>query len=69
MLSWIVNNLGSILVLAVLLLTVGLVLAFHLRRKRQGKSSCGCGCASCPMADKCHPKEDENKAGGKKPTP
>ena len=58
MLSWIANNVGSILVLAVLLLTVGLILAFHLRRKRQGGSSCGCGCSSCPMAERCHTKEE-----------
>ena len=61
MLSWIASNVGSILVLAVLLLTVGLILAFRLRRKRQGGSSCGCGCSSCPMADKCHGEEKEDR--------
>ena len=45
MFAWIAQNLGTILVSAVLLV---------IRQKKQGKSSCGAGCAHCANAGCCH---------------
>ena len=54
MLAFLAENIGSITVLAILLLTVTLVTVALIRKKRRGEGSCGSGCGSCPMAGKCH---------------
>ena len=59
MLTWLSANLGTILVLAVLLAVVGMILRKMIRDKRQGKTSCGCGCEGCALHGQCH--------GGAKP--
>ena len=46
MLQWLSENLGTILVCAVLVLVVGLVIRKIIRDKRSGKS-CDCGCGGC----------------------
>lgn len=38
---------GTVLVLAVLLVVVGLIVRGMVRDRKQGKSSCGGDCASC----------------------
>ena len=48
------QNIGTIIVLALLSLIVFLVVFFKLRAKKQGKGGCSCGCADCPMSGKCH---------------
>lgn len=54
MLQWIAANIATILVCIVLILTVGLVIRYLVRQKKQGRSSCGCNCASCAMRGACH---------------
>lgn len=53
MLTWIIENLGTIIISAVLILAVAAVLVNMARNKRKGKSSCGCGCAGCPAGGIC----------------
>jgi len=48
------ENIGSIVILAVILVIVGLAALKLIRDKKRGKCSCGSSCASCPMSDKCH---------------
>ena len=58
MLEFLNENLGTILVSAVVVLV--LVLAFmKIRRdKKKGIScGCGCGCSGCPSQGMCHSKE------------
>ena len=57
MLTFLSENVGSIAVLAVLLLTVALVVVVLIRKKRRGGCSCGSGCGACPMARKCHERK------------
>lgn len=63
MITWIMENMATIIVSAVLLLVVAAVIAGMVRGKRKGKSSCGCGCAGCPagsccaMNGDCHPEK------------
>ena len=57
MLSVFSENIGSIAILLALALIIGFVAFKVIRDKKRGKSSCGCGCGSCPMKDKCHPKD------------
>ena len=53
MLAWITENIGTILISAVLLLVVVLIIR---NDKKKGKSSCGCNCAHCAMSGSCHQK-------------
>lgn len=57
MLTWISENIASIIICAVLLAIVATVIVGMVRNKKKGKSSCGSGCANCPMSGKCHSKK------------
>ena len=59
MLPWILDNMATIIISAVLLLVVAAVIASMVRGKRKGRSSCGCGCAGCAMNGACHPAKPE----------
>ncbi|MBQ0012057.1 MAG: FeoB-associated Cys-rich membrane protein [Clostridiales bacterium] len=52
---WIYDNLGTIVVSAILLVAVVLVIVKMLRDRKRGRS-CG-SCAGCAMADTCHKKK------------
>ncbi len=54
MLTWISENLATIIVCAILLCAVAAVIAGMIRDRKKGRSSCGCGCANCPMKGGCH---------------
>ena len=56
MFTWIIANIGTIIICAVLLAIVAAIVIYLIRRKRQGRSmTCDCGhCASCPMSGSCH---------------
>ncbi len=56
MLSWIVNNLATILITLVLVAVVAVIVIELWRNHRKGKSTCGCNCAHCAMAGSCHKK-------------
>lgn len=58
MLAWIMENLATILISAVLVVIVAAVIAGMVRDKKKGKSSCGCGCSSCAMNGACHRKKE-----------
>lgn len=57
MFTWMMENMATIIISAVLILVVAAVIANMARNKRKGKSSCGCGCAGCAMNGACHPKK------------
>lgn len=59
MLTWIMENMATIIISAILLLMVAVVIASMVRGKKKGKSSCGCGCAGCAMNGACHPAKPE----------
>ncbi|MDD6563484.1 MAG: FeoB-associated Cys-rich membrane protein [Clostridiales bacterium] len=54
MMTWILNNISTIIICFVLIAVVAAVIAYIVRNKRQGKTSCGCGCENCAMRDSCH---------------
>ena len=56
MLAWITENIGTILISAVLLLVVILIIRKLVKDQKKGKSSCGCNCAHCAMSGSCHQK-------------
>ena len=59
MLSWLCNNLGTIIVSAVLVLIVALVLFVMIRDKRAGKSACSHSCGSCAVSAECQRRAKE----------
>ena len=54
MLTWISQNIGTLIVILVLAAAVTAVVVKIVKDKRQGKSSCGHNCAHCAMAGMCH---------------
>ena len=54
MLAFIQENMGTIIVLAVLSVIVALVIVKMVSDRRKGQNSCGCGCSSCPNSGLCH---------------
>ncbi len=59
MLTWLMENMATIIISAVLVLMVSMSIASMVRSKKKGKSSCGCGCAGCAMNGACHPAKPE----------
>lgn len=57
MLTWISENIATIIICAVLFATVAAVIIGMVRGKKKGKTSCGCGCANCAMNGTCHSKK------------
>ena len=51
--DFVTENLGTVIVGAILTLIVFSVLAMMIRNKKKGKSSCSCGCSECPFSGKC----------------
>ena len=45
--EWLVENLGTIVVSAALILIVALVIRKLIKDKKAGKHACGCDCGSC----------------------
>lgn len=52
--EWIAANIGTMIVLLILAVIVGIIVFFMIRDKKNGKSACGGNCGCCPMGDKCH---------------
>ncbi len=56
MLSWIINNIGTIVVALIICTIAAIIIVKMIKDKKKGKSSCGCGCSNCPMSGSCHHK-------------
>ena len=61
MLSKIIPNIPTVIVLIALAVIVVLIVKKMINDKRTGKSSCGAGCANCAMRGKCHGAEKERE--------
>ena len=55
MLTWLMENMATLIISFILLFMVAGVVVSMVRGKRKGKSSCGCGCSGCAMNGACHP--------------
>jgi len=55
--NWIINNLGTIIVGAILLAILAGILYSTIKKSgKKGTGGCGCGCSSCPGSSMCHGK-------------
>lgn len=57
MISWISDNIGTIVISLILIAIVTGIIVKMVRDKKKGKSSCGCNCGCCSMNGACHPKK------------
>ena len=57
--EFITQNMGTIAVLVILAIVIGLIINKMRKDKREGKSGCGCGCSGCAMKDSCHSQKKE----------
>ena len=53
MTSWILNNLGNIVVSLILIAIVTAAIFKLIKDKKNGISSCGANCANCEMCSSC----------------
>lgn len=58
MFTWIINNIWTIIICAVLIAIVAAIIVSMVKKKKAGKSVvCSCGsCKGCPMSGNCHHK-------------
>ena len=61
MLKFLIENLSTIIVLAVVILIVTLIVVKLIKDKKQGKTSCSCGCDNCALNGTCHTKNKQNE--------
>lgn len=61
MLTWISQNWGTLVTVAVIAVVAVAIIISRIRAKRAGKSGCGCGCEQCAMRGNCHPSADQKK--------
>lgn len=54
--SFITENLGTIVVGAVVAIIFFTIVLKGIKNKKDGKHSCSCGCEGCGMSDVCHKK-------------
>lgn len=50
--AWIINNLATIIVGAIVALIVAMVIVKMVNDKKKGKGCCGCDCANCTLCQK-----------------
>lgn len=54
MFAWILGNIATIIICAVLIAVVAAIIVGMVKNKKKGRSSCGCGCSDCPLGGSCH---------------
>lgn len=54
MFAWLIGNISTIIIGAVLLAIVAVIILNMARDKKKGKSSCGCNCKGCAISGSCH---------------
>ena len=52
-------NVPTLIAGVIVIMVIGSVIFFQIRRRKQGKSacSCGCGCSGCAMSGSCNTKK------------
>lgn len=59
MLAWLSQYIGTIIIIAVLVLIVALIIRSLVKQKKSGKSTCGGDCSCC--GGHCHMHDAEKK--------
>lgn len=61
MFSFIVQNIATIIVLAILVAAVTIVMVVIVNNRKKGKSPCGGECAGCPISASCNKEKKDNR--------
>ncbi len=61
MLTWLAQNGGTLVAVAVIAGVAVAIVISHIRAKRAGKGGCGCGCEQCAMRGNCHPSSTQTE--------
>lgn len=61
--EWLAYNLGTIVVVLILIGVFTWIAVTLIRDKKSGKGGCGCGCESCALHGKCGKAEKTHGAG------
>lgn len=61
--DWLANNIGTILVAAILAIIVILIIRKMIRDRRSGRRSCSCGCEGCTGSSVCGRYREQTKRG------
>lgn len=59
MLDFLLANVTTIIICALLILMVAAIIKKLIKDHRLGKSSCGCSCDGCQMNGSCHNKDNK----------
>ena len=57
--SWMIDNLGTIVVGLLLAAVVIAIIIRQIKNKKAGSHSCGSGCQCCALAGTCHLADDK----------
>ena len=60
MITFITENIGSIIVFIVVAAIIGFAIYKQVKNKKNG-NSCGCGCSGCSGCSSCESKDKSNK--------
>lgn len=60
MVTWITENLSTLIVSAVLIAAVAAIIISMIRNRKKQGSSCGCGCTDCSLRSACHPDSSDS---------
>ncbi len=63
MIAWLSANIGTIIVVIVLIAVVAGIILWMRHDKKQGKSSCGGNCGACQMHGACHQNNNSKRQG------
>ncbi len=61
MITWIIQNLGTIIILILLTALVTGIISGMIKDKKHGRSSCGGNCAHCKMCTACKGENTKEK--------
>lgn len=59
MITWIMENMATLIISMILFIIAASVIAGMVRNKRKGRGSCGCGCAGCHAGSHCANKNEK----------
>ena len=62
MLQWITENVGTVIIGAVLLIAVAVAVAVLVKNRKKGRGNCSCGCAGCPMSGNCGRSDSDGRS-------
>ena len=65
MITWLAENLGTIIISIVLIALVVAIIRTMIKDRKMGKSTCGGNCASCKMCAACRQSGKTSKVNGR----